>query len=40
MLRTLVQLRRSFASFQKYDYTDALNLHSLLTEEETMVDLG
>lgn len=27
----------SFASFKKYDHTDALNFKSLLTEEEIMV---
>ncbi len=30
-------LIRSFASFKKYDYTDALNYKSLLNEEEVMV---
>lgn len=31
-------LRRGFADkFVKFDYTDALNLKSQLTEEETMV---
>jgi hypothetical protein len=31
-------LRRGFADkFKKFDYTDALNMKSLLTEEEIMV---
>jgi hypothetical protein len=35
-LTSLTALRQ-FASFKKYDYTDALNFKSLLNEEELMV---
>jgi hypothetical protein len=35
-LTSLTTLRQ-FASFKKYDYTDALNFKSLLNEEELMV---
>lgn len=31
--------RKSFASMAKFNYQDALNLESLLTEEEKMVNL-
>ena len=37
MLKSLTLLRRSFSTFQKFDYTDALNFQSQLTEEEVMV---
>jgi hypothetical protein len=38
-MKSLLRIGKSFSSssFAKYDYTDALNLKSLLTEEEVMV---
>lgn len=32
-MKSLTVLRRCFSTFVKYDYTDALNLKSQLTEE-------
>jgi len=37
--QSLLKLRQGFAAFKPYDYTDALNFKSLLSEDELMVAL-